>query len=1095
MSRRASSHPIERLVSRQHAALRRALGLHRAMRAAAWISVALFLGVLLGLPARGGETAAWLRLAAVAIAALVALAGAVVGFRRARPSRDVYLQRIEERFPAVRSRLRNALDFARRPPAHVSPELVHAVEDEAARGLDELPLAGLRPPVAPRRPLAIMTAALAGLVALALLQPGATLRSWRTLLDPRRAAPPVRLAVEPGSVTITPGAALAVRAHVWGSAARPRLLADGAPAPTAVREGTGPAGERLWRFDLVQLTRPLAYRVRVAGRESPRYRVALAGTPQPVSFELEVRPPDYARLPVQRGAATRGDLAALRGSRVRVEVLFDRDLAALLARVPGAGTTPWRALNPRRWRGEIVIRESGEYELEARGVAGVGRFRYTIQPLADAPPLLSVRVPGGDVDLPAGAQVPYEVLGQDDLGLTELRLQVRRSADAPWSDVTLARFPAVPREVEAAGRWNAGGLGLLPGESAAFRFQLFDDDAFGRGVAVSPVFQLRFPSLAELYENIERGQDSVRSTLDETARHARELQESLDRIARQAPADPAQSRSFERREEVRGALDRQQEMSRRLDEAADQLRESLAQAAERRAFDERLMDRMRELARVMDEIQSPELRAALQRLQQSLDGVTPRTPETGLRDWQRQSREMLRNIERTLELLQRLRQEEKLQALARRAADQQGAQERRNQEMAGAKDRDSTRATAQRAAAAESERLAADVRELGRDLPEPGARDELERAAAELEQEAAPAQREAAGALAQDRATAAQKAGRRASQSLGRAAAQLGRVAGELQQQREQVDLAALRRAAQDLLSLQRAADATVASGADDDDRADQQSDLAEGTARLADSLAALSERTPFLGRRLSEDLGRALGGLQQSSRQIRSGNRAGGDQAGRAAAGALLDAVLELRQTESSMCQGPGQGKPTGTMPNAMHELGEQQEALNDRSRRLSQRLSEQARITAGDRNELERMAAEQARLRDELRQIEEEDRQRRQLLGDLGQTAKEMEQVESALRQGRLGDELEQRQQHILSRLLDAQRSVNRQDFEPRRESRPGEDARRASPAELPAALLRESDRLRLDLLRAQADRYPARYRAFVEAYLRALDGGGTR
>jgi len=36
-----------------------------------------------------------------------------------------------------------------------------------------------------------------------------------------------------------------------------------------------------------------------------------------------------------------------------------------------------------------------------------------------------------------------------------------------------------------------------------------------------------------------------------------------------------------------------------------------------------------------------------------------------------------------------------------------------------------------------------------------------------------------------------------------------------------------------------------------------------------------------------------------------------------------------------------------------------------------------------------------------------------------------------------------------------------------------------------------MRENDRLRLDLLKAEADRYPAQYRAFIEAYLRSLNG----
>ena len=65
-----------------------------------------------------------------------------------------------------------------------------------------------------------------------------------------------------------------------------------------------------------------------------------------------------------------------------------------------------------------------------------------------------------------------------------------------------------------------------------------------------------------------------------------------------------------------------------------------------------------------------------------------------------------------------------------------------------------------------------------------------------------------------------------------------------------------------------------------------------------------------------------------------------------------------------------------------------------------------------------------------------------------------------------------------------------MNQRDFNPERESRTGVDISRASPAELPRDLMRETDRLRLDLLKAEADRYPAQYRAFIEAYLRSLN-----
>jgi hypothetical protein len=771
---------------------------------------------------------------------------------------------------------------------------------------------------------------------------------------------------------------------------------------------------------------------------------------------------------------------------------------ALEATPPGGAPQRWSPLNPRRWRGELAIRQAGEYELHARASAGEGRFRYPIQPIADAPPILTVRVPEGDLDLPAGQQVPYDVLGQDDLGLTELRLQVRRDAETKWTDRTLARFAGEPREARAGASWDAAALGLLPGQSASFRFQLFDDAAGGRGVATSATYELRFPTLAELYQNLERGQESVQGTLEKVADRAQELQKSLDKLARQASAPtPGSPRSFERQEEAKSALDRQQELSHQIDEASRQLREGLQQAAERRAFDEQLTRKLRELAQAMDQIQSPEFKDAMRRLQDALENTPRRPPEAGLQDWRRQNEQLLKNLQRTLELLKRLRQEERLQALAQRAAELESRQEERNQEL-GRKEAEPaqrTRAEEQKQAATESEQLARDARQLGQEMSEPQAQPALQEAAQELDQQAAPAQREAAQAQSQNRGAQARQAGKRASQSLQRAAEQLDQASSALQQQRQQVDLAAVRRAAQDLVSLQRAAEASLNPNSPASERADRQSDLSEGTARVADSLWTLAQKTPFVTPDLAATLGRAINSLQQSGKQFTQGDRSGGEASGRTGAGALVEAVLKLRQAESSMCQSPGQGRPGGTVPLQMDELGNRQAQLNDRTRTLGQRLSEQARLAAGDQDELRRLAEEQARIQGALSQIEQEERQKHQLLGRLDQTTQEMKEVEEALRQGQFGDDLEQKQQHILSRLLDAQRSVNRQDFEPRRESRPGEDAARATPPALPAEMLRESDRLRLDLLKAQADRYPAQYRAFVEAYLRALNGANAR
>jgi hypothetical protein len=118
--------------------------------------------------------------------------------------------------------------------------------------------------VEPRRPIFAMLGAIIAIVLLGVASPARVSKSWQSLWNPAIAAPPVELSVEPGSVRVTPGAALAVRARVQGSSSRPRIDRGGEPAVTPTLEGTDDDGARIWRFDLSQLTREQTYQVRVA---------------------------------------------------------------------------------------------------------------------------------------------------------------------------------------------------------------------------------------------------------------------------------------------------------------------------------------------------------------------------------------------------------------------------------------------------------------------------------------------------------------------------------------------------------------------------------------------------------------------------------------------------------------------------------------------------------------------------------------------------------------------------------------------------------------------------------------------------------------
>ena len=145
--------------------------------------------------------------------------------------------------------------------------------------------------------------------------------------------------------------------------------------------------------------------------------------------------------------------------------------------------------------------------------------------------------------------------------------------------------------------------------------------------------------------------------------------------------------------------------------------------------------------------------------------------------------------------------------------------------------------------------------------------------------------------------------------------------------------------------------------------------------------------------------------------------------------------------------------------------------------------------RLTPEQAGALERMAAEQEAIRQGLKEAMEKLGQSGGTMGRLGETGEEMKKVAQDLRGGRLDQQTVERQQRILSRLLDAPRSVEKRDYSRRRTSRPGVDVVRSSPGALSAELLKARPSLAALLARGGRDPVSPRYRAVVDQYFQAI------
>ncbi|TMQ70883.1 MAG: hypothetical protein E6K80_07145 [Candidatus Eisenbacteria bacterium] len=217
----------------------------------------------------------------------------------------------------------------------------------------------------------------------------------------------------------------------------------------------------------------------------------------------------------------------------------------------------------------------------------------------------------------------------------------------------------------------------------------------------------------------------------------------------------------------------------------------------------------------MKQIQSPEFKDALKKMQQALENLDRRALEQQMPDWRAQNQELLNNLERTLELLKKLREEEKVQELAKRAQDLKAQQDALNQEHRNAANRpDASKSEKdekgeslserQKRAAEESRQLAKQTQEQADQANDAQQKQQMDTAAQEMSKEAAPSQDQAAQSSQSGQNEQAQKSGEKASDALEKAAARMKSTAEQMQSDQNQLDLASVRRAAQDLVSLQR---------------------------------------------------------------------------------------------------------------------------------------------------------------------------------------------------------------------------------------------------------------------------------------------------
>lgn len=215
-----------------------------------------------------------------------------------------------------------------------------------------------------------------------------------------------------------------------------------------------------------------------------------------------------------------------------------------------------------------------------------------------------------------------------------------------------------------------------------------------------------------------------------------------------------------------------------------------------------------------------------------------------------------------------------------------------------------------------------------------------------------------------------------------------------------------------------------------------EQGRIARSVRRIDEDLKALARQNVRIPQALMEEidaLADEMEGLVERMQLGRPSTAARGVEDGM---GRMNQTVMNLLTAARQQSQGQGQGQQQSATEK-LRQMGKEQSRLNAESQRLGERMRSGG-LSPSERQQLAELMARQQALRQQMQELQQQQEQQgddRRILGDMGSMAEEMEEIEGRLGEGRLGAQTRQLQDQILSRLLQAQRSVRQREMDQQR------------------------------------------------------------
>lgn len=914
--------------------------------------------------------------------------------------------------------------------------------------------------------------------------------------------------ITPQNTTVTKGERVFVKVKVLGGEpSTVSLFTKDRESKSYIEHKLIADTTKIYQYVINSISNTTKYFVLAEDVKSDEFTIKVIDKPIISELKIKITPPGYTKLEstVQKD---NGNITALIGSKIELSIKASKELGKGIINFNDS-TEKKMVVNKNIGSGRFKIIKNVNYKIIITDTSNNKNDRpieYKIKSKADLFPTIEIIEPTEDIALTKTEAVYSRIKIKDDFGFRTLVLKHKLTATSFGEVEKEFSTQIIPIKKSVTNQelfylWNVSKLMLTAGDIVSFYFEVFDNDFISGPKSVkSKMLQLRVPTMDEVFNETEATQEKVEVDLEKVLEEAEKLKEKMKNLGNELKKDEKDI-TWDEKKKIEDVAEQFKQLKEKIKEAQKRIDEAKQNLDENNLLSKETLQKYNELQKLMDEMNSENMKKAMEKLQKQMKNMNRDRAQQSLDNMKFDEEMLKKSIERTVKLLKRIQIEQKMDEVIKRAEElkkeaDELKKETEKSDLADKKEKNNL-AKKNNDISKQLEKLKKEMKKLKdkmgefKEMPNDKMSDLQKKMEDQQNQNLSKKMQKM---LEQSNKTDAMQQMQQLSQNMKEMGSEMQQMQQQMQQQNQMKVMFEMMKGINNLLSLSKEEEALKNSlsnkSAGQQQRLDnlqKQKEISDGLDKTLKGLSELSQKTFAITPEMGKALGNAKRDMNNAMQQMQSGNNQMAMLGQRGAMKYLNEAASMMKGNMEQMMNGGGKGGGMMSMMQQMQQMAQQQMQLNQ----LTQQMMNGGKLTPQQQAALQRLSQQQDLIKKSLEQLNKESKERgesKTLTSNLEKILEEMQEVISGMNTKKIDDDLIQTQSKILSKLLDAQRSINERDFEKNRESQSSKNFNRKSPKKL--NLTPEKNNLKDELIKLINEGYSKDYEEIIKRYYEMLD-----